>query len=80
MFDLCDKVNIFLIPVHTSKFNPVRNRFHSCSAFTLHNLNQISELNGIKVIHLLEGVSNRFSLKPVQIASVNAKGFCAKSH
>ena len=33
--------------------------------FTLQYLNQISELNGIKVIHLLEGVSNRFSFEEV---------------
>ena len=38
--------------------------------FTLQNINRFSELNGIKVIHLREGVTNRISFEPVQIASV----------
>ena len=68
---------VTLLPFHFSKFNPVQNRFRSCWAFTLHKLNRISELNGIRVIHLFEGVSNPFSFELVQIASVNAKGINA---
>ena len=54
---------------HYFFFNLVRNRFRSRWAFTLQNINRFSELNGIKLIHLLEVVSNRFSFEPVQIAS-----------
>ena len=72
--------HVYVYPVHTSSFNPVRSRFRSRGAFTLQNLNRISELNRIKLLHLLEVVSHWFSFTPVQTASVNAKGISAKSH
>ena len=46
--------------------------FAPMRAFTLHQLIRISDLNWIKLNHLLEVVSHRFSLLRVLIASVNA--------
>ena len=46
----------------------------SYTPIILANLIWLSELNGIKVM------TKRFSVKPVQIASVNGKGINAESH
>ena len=46
--------------------------FAPMRAFTLHQLIRISDLNRIKLNHLLEVVSHRFSLLRVLIASVDA--------
>ena len=43
-------------------------------AFTLHQLIRINDLIRIKLNHLLEVVSHRFSLLRVLIASVDATG------
>ncbi len=46
--------------------------FAPMRAFTLHQLIRISDFNRIKLNHLLEVVSHRFSLLRVLIASVDA--------
>ena len=48
--------------------------FAPMRAFTLHQLIRINDLIRIKLNHLLEVVSHRFSLLRVLIASVDATG------
>ena len=63
----CAPFTLALLIRSETGFAPMR-------AFTLHQLIRINDLIRIKLTHLLEVVSHRFSLLRVLIASVDATG------